>query len=221
MKFIQKINLAIAILFSPLLAHASCGGAFCNLSTDWDAQGVTSKPGIRLDLRAEFIDLDHLRGTSVADPAAEEENHNEVRTINRNFLASLDWNINPTWGMTFRVPLLSRAHTHVSSEDDGGGGTTQEIEKWNFSGLGDVEALARYRFYADKDSNAGLRFGLKFPTGSINKRNSEDRAERMLQPGTGSLVLTTMSIKAILLGLYRACGNNLCTSVITLNPALN
>ena len=193
LKSFKKTGLLASLLLTTLSlvnysAHASCGGAFCNLSTDWDVQGIASKPGIRLDVRAEFIDLDQLRhGTDKAKPAGEVDEHDEVRTINRNLLTTLDWNINPTWGVTFKVPLVSRAHKHIFNADDGFGGTDPEVEKWNFSGLGDVQAIARYRFYSDKGSNAGLRFGLKLPTGSIHKSNSEEDAERTLQPGSGSL----------------------------------
>ena len=193
LKSFKKTGLLASLLLTTFSlvnysAHASCGSAFCNLSTDWDVQGIASKPGIRLDVRAEFIDLDQLRhGTDKAKPAGEVDEHDEVRTINRNLLTTLDWNINPTWGVTFKVPLVSRAHKHIFNADDGLGGTDPEVEKWNFSGLGDVQAIARYRFYSDKDSNAGLRFGLKLPTGSIHKSNSEEDAERTLQPGSGSL----------------------------------
>lgn len=180
--------LALALLLLPLAAQASCGGAFCSLSTDWDIQGVASKPGVRLDIRAEFIDLDQLRsGTHKSAPAGEVGEHDEVRTINRNLLATLDWNINADWGMTFKVPFISRAHNHIFNADDGAGGTDPEVENWNFSGIGDVQALARYRFYNDEHANAGVRFGLKLPTGSIHERNSEEEAERTLQPGSGSV----------------------------------
>ncbi len=186
MKVFHK--LVFVLLFSPLAANASCGGAFCSLSTDWDIQGVASKPGMRLDIRAEFIDLDQLRsGTHKAAPAGEVGEHDEVRTINRNLLATLDWNINADWGMTFKVPFVSRAHNHIFNKDDGFGGVDPETENWNFSGIGDVQALARYRFYNDEHVNAGVRFGLKLPTGSIHKRNSEEEAERTLQPGSGSI----------------------------------
>ncbi len=186
MKVIQP--LAFALLLSPLAVQASCGGAFCSLSTDWDIQGVASKPGVRLDIRAEFIDLDQLRsGTYKAALAGEVGEHDEVRTINRNLLATLDWNINADWGMTFKVPFVSRAHNHIFNKDDGFGGVDPETENWNFSGIGDVQALARYRFYNDEHANAGVRFGLKLPTGSIHKRNSEEEAERTLQPGSGSV----------------------------------
>ena len=190
MKDIQPSALARLFLLLgllPLAANASCGGAFCSLSTDWDIQGVASKPGVRLDIRAEFIDLDQLRsGTHKASPAGEVDDHDEVRTINRNLLATLDWNINADWGVTFKVPFVSRAHNHIFNADDGAGGTDPQNESWNFSGIGDVQALARYRFYNDMHSNAGVRFGLKLPTGSIRKRNSEEAAERTLQLGSGS-----------------------------------
>ena len=186
MKVIQPLSLGLLLL--PLAAQASCGGAFCSLSTDWDVQGVASKPGVRLDIRAEFIDLDQLRsGTHKAAPAGEVGEHDEVRTINRNLLTTLDWNINADWGLTFKVPFISRAHNHIFNADDGAGGTDPEVENWNFSGIGDVQALARYRFYNDEHANAGVRFGLKLPTGSIHQRNSEEEAERTLQLGSGSV----------------------------------
>ena len=186
MKVIQP--LAFALLLSPLAVQASCGGAFCSLSTDWDIQGVASKPGVRLDIRAEFIDLDQLRsGRHKAAPAGEVDEHDEVRTINRNLLATLDWNINADWGITFKVPFVSRAHNHIFNKDDGFGGVDPETENWSFSGIGDVQVLARYRFYNDEHANAGVRFGLKLPTGSIHKRNSEEEAERTLQLGSGSV----------------------------------
>ena len=179
---------AAALLFAPFAANASCGSAFCSLSTDWDIQGVATKPGVRLDIRAEFIDLDQLRsGTHKAAPAGEVDEHDEVRTINRNLLATLDWTINADWGITFKVPFVSRVHNHIFNKDDGFGGIDPETESWNFSGIGDVQALARYRFYNDAHANAGVRFGLTLPTGSIHKRNSEEEAERTLQPGSGSV----------------------------------
>ena len=186
------LQLALTLLFtlltSPLIANASCGAAFCSLSTDWDIQGVASKPGVRLDIRAEFIDLNQLRsGTHKAAPTGELDEHDEVRTINRNLLASLDWNINADWGLTVKLPIVSRAHNHIFNADDGVGGIEAVNENWNFAGIGDVQALARYRFYNDRHVNAGVRFGLQLPTGSIHKRNSEEVAERSLQPGSGSV----------------------------------
>lgn len=189
MKFLKSF--AIALLLLPIVAQANCGSTFCTLSTDWDVQGqiqsMSNKTGFRLDLRAEYINQDQLRnGSSDTSPTGEVDEHDELRTINRNYLATLDWNISPMWGVTFKLPLVSRAHSHILNADDGAGGIAPETESWNFTGIGDVQALARYRFYHSSDSNAGLRFGLKLPTGSINKSNGSELAERSLQPGTGS-----------------------------------
>lgn len=182
MRSMIKIGLFSCLLLPGLAAQASCGGAFCSLNTDAGVQGTWDKRGIRLDVRAEFIDLDQLRhGSDKAGPAGEVGEHDEVRTLNRNFLASLDWNIDQDWGLTLRVPVVNRAHQHVFNDVSG-----PEVEKWDFSGLGDIQALARYNFYRDETSNAGVQFGLKLPTGSISKRNSEELAERTLQPGSGS-----------------------------------
>jgi hypothetical protein len=187
MKFLKSFATVLSLL--PVIANANCGSSFCSLNTDWDIQSTNTKQGIRLDLRAEYINQDQLRNASnKTQPAGELDGHDEMRTINRNYLATLDWNINPTWGVTFKLPLVNRAHQHVHNEDDGAGGVAPELEKWDFSGLGDIQALARYRFYKDSNSNAGLRFGLKLPTGSIHKKNSAgEEAERSLQPGTGSV----------------------------------
>lgn len=184
-----KAGLLFGALLPAATAQASCGGAFCTLSTDWVVQGMSSKPGVVLDMRAEFIDQDELRhGTHKTQPSGEVDEHDEVRTINRNLLATLDWNINPQWGLTLMLPMVDRSHEHIHNEDDGAGGVEPEVERWNFSAIGDVLALARYRFYGDGTSNAGIRFGLQLPTGRINEKNSDgEEAERTLQPGSGAV----------------------------------
>lgn len=189
----MRVSIKAGLLLGALLpatgVQASCGGAFCNLSTDWAIQGMNSKPGVVLDVRGEFIDLDTLRhGTHKTQPSGEVDEHDEVRTINRNLMATLDWNINQEWGLTLKLPMVDRSHKHIHNEDDGAGGVEPEVENWNFSAIGDVAALARYRFYGDEASNAGIRFGLQLPTGSINEKNSDgEKAERTLQPGSGAV----------------------------------
>jgi len=176
--------LAAAVLSTvsiPALAH--CGGAFCTLNTNWDVQGVWDKPGIRLDLRAEFIDLDQLRdGTDKTKPAGVVDTHDEKRTINRNYIATLDYSFSPDWGVSLRVPVVDRYHNHVHNDVGG-----PEPETWRFTEIGDVQVVGRYTFYHSPDNgDAGVRFGLKLPTGSTTQDNGSERAERSLQPGTGS-----------------------------------
>ena len=72
MQYTMKSLILVAVLLPAASAQASCGGAYCTLSTDWVIQGMASKPGVVLDVRAEFIDLDELRhGTHKTQPSGE------------------------------------------------------------------------------------------------------------------------------------------------------
>jgi hypothetical protein len=179
---------ALPLLTVSSVSFAHCGGAFCTMNTNWDVQGVWDKPGVRVDLRAEFIKLDELRnGTSRTKPEGLVDTHDEKRTLNRNFIGTLDWSIDEDWGATLRVPLMNRAHNHLHNIDDGAGGVEQEAESWSFTKIGDIQAVARYAFYHSSNGEGGVRFGLKLPTGSISQDNSSgEKAERSLQPGTGT-----------------------------------
>ena len=64
------------LLSLPILAFASCDIAFRHLNADWDSQNIISKPAMRLDTRAEFIDLDQSRHGSIkASPFGEVNEH--------------------------------------------------------------------------------------------------------------------------------------------------
>src|SRR4051812_23900850 len=79
------------LLIGPSIAHAGCGSAFCSLNTNWSNQGAWTEPGGRLDLRFEYIDLDQPRtGTHDVGVGEIPRDHDEVRTINRNFVPTYD-----------------------------------------------------------------------------------------------------------------------------------
>src|SRR5689334_1351491 len=79
-------------------ASASCGAAFCVVNTDWSTQGAWNEPGVRFDLRYEFIDLDQPRnGTERVAVGQVSQHHDEVETRNHNWVASLDWYLGPRW----------------------------------------------------------------------------------------------------------------------------
>lgn len=166
-------------------AYASCGSSFCTLNTNEDATGLWLKPGWRLDLRAEYVKQDTLRaGRNRTAPAGEPDTHDELRTINRNLLATLDYSWNPQWGITLQAPWLDRFHQHIDNDPGG-----PELEQWRFHRLGDVRVIGRYQFAGipEHDYAAGVQFGLKLPTGSTEARNSDGTlAERSLQPGSGT-----------------------------------
>lgn len=167
-------------------AAAHCGSAFCVLNTDDDAVGLWVKPGLRMDVHAEFVKLDTLRsGRDKVAPAGIPGTHDEVRTLNRNLLASLDYAWTPEWAVSVQVPFVDRYHEHIHNDPVDGPVT----ERWRMQRLSDIRLVGRYQISGipEHDHSSGIRFGLKLPTGSTGVRNDEgELAERTLQPGTGT-----------------------------------
>jgi hypothetical protein len=183
-------------------ASASCGSAFCVLNTNWATQGVGHEAGTsRLDLHFEYVDQKNLHsGTKKISPEDDNEDIREVRTINRNWVATYDYAFNKNWSVSASLPVVSRSHSHIEDPTGAAGGPTPE--SWNFTKAGDARVLGYYQFDNDKNPlvGYGLAFGLKLPTGSTKVTNGEGvAAERMLQPGTGST-------DAVLGGYYSAPG---------------
>jgi hypothetical protein len=182
---LSRIILIFALPITAIDAHAGCGSAFCSLNTNWSAQGAWTETGGRFDLRYEFIDQDQPRaGTENVAVGQIPRDHDEVRTINRNIIAGFDYTFDPNWGIGVQLPVVDRSHEHI--HNDAGG---PEPETWNFTEIGDVRVVGRYRFTpADAHAGAfGLQFGVKLPTGKIDVANDEGEvAERSLQPGSGT-----------------------------------
>jgi hypothetical protein len=185
-------------------AHASCGSAFCMVNTNWNLQGVAVEPGLRLDLRYEYINQDQpMSGSDKVGVGQIPRHHDEVKTINRNYVATLDYTIDDRWGVLATLPVLDRFHVHIHNH-----GGAKLPEQWDFTELGDVRVLGRYQWRSE-DSAAhklnfyGVNFGLKLPTGEIHVRNAAgDLAERTLQPGTGTTDLLLGAFYSQLLGHY-------------------
>ncbi|HWQ37592.1 MAG TPA: hypothetical protein VNM24_03130 [Burkholderiales bacterium] len=167
-------------------AAAGCGTAFCSLSTDWSIQGAWTDPGSRVDLRYEFIDQNQPRtGTRNISVGDIPQHHDEIRTINRNWIVGFEHTFGPNWSTGLQLPIASRSHSHIHNHHG-----AQLFEAWNFTEVGDARIVGRYRFAPElPDSGAfGLQFGLKLPTGKHNVKNTqEDLAERSLQPGSGTV----------------------------------
>ncbi len=167
---------------------ASCGAAFCIVNTDWSAQGAWVEPGARFDLRYETIDLDQPRsGTRRVGVGEIPRHHDEVGTKNQNWVAALDWNLAPAWGLSLSIPFVDRQHLHYHNHHG-----AVLPERWDFRGLGDARVQARYEFFASREDPAaprsvGVTLGVKLPTGKHDVSNGEgELAERTLQPGTGT-----------------------------------
>lgn len=180
------LMLSVALASCSEMANASCGAAFCTLNSDWGIQGAWEHGGTRLDLRYEWVRQDQLRaGTAKAPAAGIADTHDEVKTLNRNTVVTLDHSLDSNWGISLRLPVVARKHEHYYNDPIEGA----QPESWKFSALGDVQLLGMYRFDPGplSHASAGLRFGVKLPTGGIAQRNAAgELAERSLQPGSGS-----------------------------------
>ena len=182
-----RLLAAFAAFAVSLSAHASCGAAFCMVNTGFSANGVWTEPGTRLDLRYEYIDQDQpLSGKDKVSVGAVPRHHDEVRTLNRNLVGTLDHSFGANWGISLTLPLVDRDHAHIHQHMG-----QPLFETWDFAALGDVRLTGRYQFAprqdGDRQSVWGLNFGVKLPTGKIDEANDQGQvAERSLQPGTGS-----------------------------------
>ena len=199
---------AVAASIACADAVASCGSAFCMVNTNWGIQGLWNEPGLRADLRYEYIDQDQPRsGTHDVGIGAVARHHDEVSTVNRNLFATFDYGLSAAVGFSLVVPWVDRAHEHIHNHHG-----EQIVERWKFSDLGDIRLTARYQYplrtsEADgtRASTFGVTGGLKLPTGKTNVANAEgEPAERSLQPGTGTTDLLLGAYYREALGAWNA-----------------
>jgi hypothetical protein len=183
--FVAALCALAALLSQPALA--SCGTAFCTVNTNWSAHGAWTGRGARVDLRFEYMDQDQPQaGADKVAVGQIHKHHDEVRTINRNWVASFDYGFDDHWGVSVSLPVVDRSHTHIHNHMG-----QQFVDTWDFAQAGDLRVLGRYQFapmqHGAESSQVGLNFGLKLPTGAFDVENAAGAtAERTLQPGSGT-----------------------------------
>ena len=184
MQFFRIVS-AAALFVAATNSNAGCGSAFCSLNTNWSTQGAWTESGGRFDLRYEFIDQDQPRaGTDNVGIGQIPRHHDEVRTINRNYIAGFDYTFDANWGVGVQLPVVDRSHGHIHNHMGG-----PVPEAWSFTEIGDARLVGRYRFTPTQPQAGafGVQFGVKLPTGKIDVANGDgDVAERSLQPGSGT-----------------------------------
>ena len=193
----HRCLLPVALAMSGLNANASCGSSFCTVNTHWDTQGLSSDEGLRVDIKYSYAKADKWRaGSNKITPGAPTGSDAEIedkRTVNQLLNLDADYTFNSRWNIAFAVPLVLRDHTHTFDSSIAGPFEQQA----RFTELGDVRVVGKYKLDpGGRTSGAGIRFGLKLPTGAINKTMSPpDPAntptvpyalERSSQPGSGS-----------------------------------
>ncbi|MDR1968337.1 MAG: TonB-dependent receptor [Burkholderiaceae bacterium] len=166
-----------------VLACASCG---CSLSSDWDSQGLSSGPGLRFDLRYDYLNQNQVRsGTGKVGTWPVDGHEQELYTRNQYITAALDYSASPDWGVNIQVPYIDRAHATNGLAFDGSDAGTSHTQS-----LGDIKIVGRYTGLTD-EKNVGIEFGMKLPTGSYTASFkggaiAGDQLDRGLQPGTGT-----------------------------------
>ncbi|MCU6433975.1 TonB-dependent receptor [Undibacterium sp. Jales W-56] len=186
MNTITRNALVSALILSPAyaMACASCG---CTLSSDWDSQGFVTEPGLRLDLRYDYLNQSQLRsGTGSVNRSnypAPQEREIEQGTKNNYLSLGLDYSPNADWGVNLQLPYIDRSHSTIAPGDT-------EISSSHTKGIGDLRVVGRYQGLTDA-KNMGLQFGLKLATGGYhNSFNGGPQAaqalDRGLQPGSGT-----------------------------------
>jgi len=176
-------------------AQASCGSAFCSINTDWGSGTTGLNEGSTLDLRYEFIDQDQPRaGSGRVAVGAIARHHDEVRTVNRNLVASYSHTFASGWGVSVTAPVVDRDHLHIHNH-----GGAQVPQRWDFREFGDLRVTGRHQRFLEGSDAAprmlGLFLGLKLPTGQTDVSNGAGEvAERSLQPGTGTTDLIAGAI---------------------------
>ena len=190
---------SILLTSSNALACASCG---CTLSSDWASQQFSYTPGLKLDLRYDYINQDQLwRGNKKISPDAASQivnngNPQEIEkyTINNYLTLGIDYSTSRDWGVNIQVPYIDRKHSTLGTASDGftagpGGGQFDSHTK----SLGDIKAIGRYQGFTEQ-CNFGVLYGIKLPTGSYTETGTSTDPtapgpvpiDRGLQPGTGT-----------------------------------
>jgi hypothetical protein len=160
------------------------------VNTNWTAQSALVDGGSSFDLHYEYIDQDqpYSDGNKVTVGQIP-HHHDEVGTVNHNLVGTWSRGFGNGWGLSVTAPLGQRDHVHVHNHHG-----AKLTEEWKFTELGDARVLGRYQFGATGDvldpGKAGVIVGFKLPTGRFTVANDEaSRAERSLQPGTGTVDL--------------------------------
>lgn len=202
----SRLTVAICMASLSWQAAANCGSGFCLVNSHWQSQGAWAEPGMRIDLRHEWIEQGRAWfGDRAATPA--QTTFDPGTTINRNTILTLDYSFSPQWGMTLRVPYVDMDNRVQINP-----AVPQFSERSAYAELGDAELALRRALVSTGQSETGAMLGVKFPTGDTSRQGNAlydgetdltgpvSPIERAIQPGTGSTDL--------MLGLYhhRALG---------------
>lgn len=186
-----RVAVVAALAVAPILATDSayaCAACGCTLSTDWDTQSNTTKPGFTADLSYSTLNQNQQRyGTGSASNALINKQlaagqEIEAFTKTNTVTAALIYN-DETWGVSTQIPYVSRTHgTYGNTAPLGSTYLTSSD-----SGIGDVKVVGRYTGFSETRAS-GIIAGIKLPTGNTGARFNDGvtALDAGLQIGTGS-----------------------------------
>ena len=161
----------------PAAAFASCGSEHCPI----DMGMLWQESMLSFDLSQQYLDQNQPRvGTHNAVVGAIPGAENEVRTVSRITSAHAMYQPAGGWTLGATLPFVSRYHEHI--HDVGG---TQTLQRWNYTGVGDLEVQGSRTF------GSGARYhltgGFKAPTGVKHVEEFDgDEPEPPARPGNGA-----------------------------------
>ncbi|HEY6896157.1 MAG TPA: hypothetical protein VI279_02765 [Rhodocyclaceae bacterium] len=183
-------------------AALACASGGCTLSSDWESQGFSTRPGLKLDLRYDYLNQDQLRhgtGTIGAAQASRmltatgDPQEVEKYTSNRYLTLGLDYTVDGNWGVNLQLPYIQRRHSTLGTNSNGAAAADGAYDS-DTAGVGDIKVIGRYQGFTP-DHKFGVMFGLKLPSGSHDRSGtSTDPAspgssapiDRGLQAGSGT-----------------------------------
>ena len=172
---IKKISVgSLAGVLVPGAAFAcACGcGVFDVATSSMFPEGAGGMAFLEYDYQDQN---QNWSGTSSA-PAA----NNGDKEIETHFVTlGLQYMFNRSWGAQLEVPYWTRTF----STDVNFGAPPANVVSRNWNGLGDLRLKAVYTGFSE-DLSSGLTFGLKLPTGSVNR--DSDVVDRDTQISSGS-----------------------------------
>ena len=199
---VKTLSLAATLALISSADAGACASCGCTLNTDWQSLDYSYKPGLKLDIRYDYLNQNQLRsGTGkISSAAASQINTSagpqevEKFTENNYITLGFDYSTNMDWGLNLQVPYVIRSHSTLGTASDGttpgdGGGQYSS----HTSSLGDMKVIGRYQGFT-KNHNLGALLGFKLATGSNTEYGSSSdagapgpvRIDPGLQPGTGT-----------------------------------
>ena len=177
--FCRAFSILVALALIPMGAFASCGSEHCPI----DMGMLWEESMLSFDLSQQYIDQNQPRvGTHNATVGQIPSAEDEVRTVSRVTSAHVMYQPAGGWTLSATLPFVNRYHEHIRN-----GGGSPELQRWNFTGVGDLEAQGSRTFGSGAEGSIRYHVtaGFKAPASSTSSHPTAMSLSRRLARGTG------------------------------------